>query len=210
MPTTCQKWYNQTPNNFIFSIKAPRFITHIRRLKEIKEPLFLFFQAISELKEKRGPILFQFPKNFIRNRETTERIKNLIIKAKEADDKIMVALEFRNESWFKEEIFEMAESNNVALVIADSAIYPRNKVLTADFAYLRMHGPKELFSSNYPTIQLRSLAQEIVNFAEKDKKNVFCYFNNDSNAYAVKNAGKLLDFIRQIRENNKISPEYEV
>lgn len=192
-PSTYQKWYSQTPKDFLFAVKASRFITHIKRLKGVKEAWKIFIENALNLKEKLGPILFQFPPSFQATEENIKRLKDflkLIIKSTSPGVVIRSAFEFRHKSWCEEKIYKLLKKYNVAWVIADSSRYPRADIVTADFVYIRMHGPGALFSSKYSKAELKDLARKIKKWL-KDC-DIFVYFNNDFYGYAVENSKELL------------------
>ena len=195
-PSTYQKWYSQTPKDFIFAVKASRFITHIKRLKGVKDALKIFLENASNLKEKLGPILFQFPPSFKANSETIKRLTTFLsILDNSAMAKLSsMAVEFRHKSWINEKIFEILRKHNVAWVIADSSRYPKAEVITADFVYVRMHGPSALFASKYTKEQLKTLAKKIKKWLKTC--DVFVYFNNDFHGFALENAKDLLRFLK--------------
>lgn len=190
---TIINWYNSTPEGFIFSIKAPRSITHLKRLSAVDEEWEKFKNRIDLLKEKLGPILLQFPSSFKNDEENLQRIIHFL-KGKES---YKFALEFRHKSWCDEEVYEILKSLNAAWTIADSSRYPKAKVITADFCYIRMHGPQSLYSSSYSEQQLKELADEIRQYA-KVCNEIYVYFNNDANGCAVKNAKTLMEFTSDI------------
>ncbi len=188
--STYQNWYNQTPADFIFSVKASRFITHIKRLKDVKETWRPFIENTLNLKEKLGPILFQFPPGFKATPENTKRLEEFLRFTTKSDFVVHFAFEFRHKTWCKEKIYKIFKKYNVAWVIADSPSYPKTEVITADFLYIRMHGSKILFASKYSKKELNFLAQKIKNWLKK--YDVYCYFNNDAYGYALENAKELL------------------
>ena len=198
-PSTYQNWYSQTPDEFVFAVKASRFITHIKRLKEVDEAWKVFLENALNLKEKLGPILFQFPPSFKAANENTKRLENflkLITKnLKPKTYKLKAALEFRHKSWCQEKIYKVLKKYNVAWVIADSPRYPRADVVTAYFAYIRMHCSKIMFGSKYTKKEMEDLAKKIKNWL-KEKLDVYCYFNNDFQGYAIENAKELLNKLR--------------
>lgn len=191
--TTFQNWYRITPKDFIFSVKASRFITHIKRLNGVEEPLKNFIENAKELKEKLGPILFQFPFSFKAGKKEIERFKKFLDLLKKF--KFLFAFEFRHESWFIEKIYNLLKKYNFALVIADSSRYPKAEISTANFVYFRFHGPTSLFSSKYSKEQLKNFAQLIRKFL-KQEKDIFCYFNNDFSGYAIENAKELIRLLK--------------
>jgi len=190
---TIINWYSCTPEGFIFSVKAPRSITHLKRLSAADEEWEKFKNRIDLLKEKLGPILLQFPPSFKKDEENLQKLINFL----RGKEKYRFALEFRHKSWCDEEVYEILKSLNAAWVIADSSRYPKAKVVTADFCYIRMHGPQSLYSSSYSDQQLKELADEIRQYA-KVCNEIYVYFNNDVNGCAIKNAKTLMEFTSNI------------
>lgn len=188
-PSSFRKWYDSTPDGFIFSVKANRYITHIRRLKEIDIPLANFFASgILSLKEKLGPILWQFPpsmkfdpdlfenffhklpKDFIeaqaigRNSPFPKERKYLNVKK---NFKLRHAVEVRNMSFLNPWFVEILRKYNIAIVFADTAgRWPYLEDLTADFIYIRLHGDAELYSSGYDERTLSFWAKRIKTWEE--------------------------------------------
>lgn len=207
-PSTYQKWYSETPLDFLFTIKVSRFITHIKRLSGVEEAWEIFLKNALFLKEKMGPFLLQFPPSFsafaplrrIRRSspaasiggKATDNIKRLeeFLKLITQSHNLRYAFEFRHKSWCSQEIYKLLKKYNTAWVIAASPNWPKSEVITSDFAYIRMHGPKSLFSSKYTKNELEDLAQKIKNW-QKQKLDVYVYFNNDAMGYAVENAKTL-------------------
>lgn len=191
-PTTYQNWYSQTPEDFLFSVKASRFITHIKRLKGVKAAWKTFLENALNLKEKLGPILFQFPPSFKATEENIKRLENFlkILRSRK------YAFEFRHQTWCNEKIYQLLKKYKVAWVIADSPSYPKAEEITANFVYVRMHGSKVLFTSNYTKKELSSLAKKIKKWISQ-KKDIFVYFNNDAMGYAIENAKDLLEFCKE-------------
>jgi len=188
--TTYQNWYNQTPGDFIFAVKTSRFITHIRRLKNVKAAWKTFIENALNLKEKLGPILFQFPSSFQATQENVKRLEEflkLICKNKE----LKFAFEFRHKNWCQEKIYKLLKKYNTAWVVADSSRYSKMEIVTAGFVYIRMHGSKVMFSSKYSNKELKELARKIKKWQKTG--DVFCYFNNDAYGHAVENAKELLE-----------------
>ena len=199
-PSTYQNWSSQTPDDFIFAVKTSKFITHIKRLKGVKEAWKQFLENALNLKEKLGPILFQFPSSFKTTEENLKRLENFLKILKKDCLKFKVyslrsALEFRHKSWCDEKVYELLRKYNAGWVIADSPRYPRADVVTADFVYIRMHGSKVMFASKYTKKELSSLVQKIKEWL-KEKLDVFCYFNNDFQGYAIENAKELLEYFK--------------
>lgn len=190
-----KNWYLRTPKEFRFSVKGSRFITHIKRLKDISKSVDIFFENASCLKEKLACVLWQFPASFKYNLERLSEFISLLKKNKTAKG-TRQALEFRDKSWFSGQVLSLLERNSITLCIADSQKWPSPEKAVSDFIYLRFHGGKELYSSNYSQPELKAQAKKIGPLL-KDKKALFAFFNNDASGFAVKNA---LDFRRILEE----------
>lgn len=151
-----------------------------------------FFESIWGLKEKLGAVLMQLPASFKVNRE---RLDIFLQACKELTSKVGykpdLAIEFRHDSWFCAEVYEMLEKYNVALVIANSSKYPYVIRTTGDFSYMRFHGPKKMFHGKYTEEDLKYWRDEILTFS-KSLKRVYIYFNNDLEANAIENADYLM------------------
>ncbi|HEY7090144.1 MAG TPA: DUF72 domain-containing protein [Tepidisphaeraceae bacterium] len=173
-PGSYRAWYDDTPDEFVFSVKGGQFITHILRLNNVAEPLCNFYASgLLLLKEKLGPILWQFPPNFIfdeekfanffallphdtqKMAELAERHGKAITKDREwlqTDKKRPVrhAVEIRHESFCTDHFVTLLRKHHIALVIADTARrFPYLEDITADFVYARLHGDEELYASGY-------------------------------------------------------------
>lgn len=185
-------WAKQVPENFVFAVKASRYLSHNKKLKDAEDPLQKICDTAKGLGRKLGPMLLQLPPNWERNLERLEQFLNLAT----SYAGFQWVLEFRHESWFCEEVYRILEAHNVALCIADSNKLKRVDRLTADFAYIRYHGRSPSSAPNYTQTQLRIEAQKILRFAEEVKE-IYVYFNNDAEARAVYNAQKLEHLIRK-------------
>jgi uncharacterized protein YecE (DUF72 family) len=188
-PESYDKWYAQTPKDFMFTVKGPRYITHIRRLKDVEKPLANFFASgVLNLKEKLGPILWQFAPNFpFEPEEETDRMQRFLellphdfsaaAKLARKRDAFMKgrvslrvdenrplrhAIEIRNDSFDNPAFIALLRKHGVALVIAETARrWPMLNDVTADFMYLRLHGDKELYKSGYSDKSLDRWAKRI-------------------------------------------------
>ncbi|MBW1995853.1 MAG: DUF72 domain-containing protein, partial [Deltaproteobacteria bacterium] len=153
-----------------------------QRLKDTAESLERLYQSVEKLKEKAGPILFQLPPSFTFD----ERILKAF--CKELNPAFRHALEVRHESWIDEVVFQILKENNIALCISDSAgRFPYCEAITADFVYIRLHGSKKLYASNYTETELRQWAEKIKNW----NVDTYIYFDNDYEGFAVSNASRL-------------------
>lgn len=181
---TFQNWKKRTPDNFTFAVKASRYITHIKKLKDPADPWGNFYERAKLLGKKLGPVLVQLPPSWKKNKK---RLQNFLKTAKKNHPKL--AFEFRHPSWFCDEIYDILRKNNCALVYANCGQkWPQVwKETTNDFTYIRMHGPDGSYASKYSKSQLQNLTEKLEKPLKKDKE-VYVYFNNDYHGYAIENA----------------------
>lgn len=181
-PKTFENWKTRTPDNFLWSVKASKYITHTRRLKDPEEPLKRLYDAAAGLGEKLGVILMQLPPNLV----FEETLFRDFCASLNTD--IRHALEIRHDSWLNDNAYDMLNEFNMALCISDTAgRYPYAEEITADFAYVRLHGSQKLYASGYREDELQAWAKKIKSW----KRDTFIYFDNDFEGYAVKDAKSL-------------------
>ncbi len=183
---TFEGWYQRTPKGFRFSVKGSRFITHIKRLKDCREPLSLLMDHTSPLKEKLGVILWQLPPRFEFQRERLEQFCVLLSTLPHSKSHGH-AFEFRDESWFCKEAFRILEEFQFAFCIAHGSGLPFIEKITSHTIYLRFHGGEVLYGSNYSDKELKAWSEKIRDW-ERKGRNLFVYFNNDAFGFAIKNA----------------------
>ena len=183
-----QTWYKKSPEGFIFSVKAPKIITHTKKFVECELELSEFYLACREgLKDKLSCVLFQLPPSFA---YTPEKLA-LIINALNCDFKNVI--EFRNASWWIPEVFDAFIKNKLIFCSVSYPKLPTTIIATASTGYVRLHGDPKLFYSEYSEAQLSRMCGEIER--AKKLKTVFIYFNNTAstagilNALAIKNRG---------------------
>ncbi len=181
---TFQNWRKQAPKNFLFTVKANRFITHIKRLKDAKEPLERFFKGALLLKENLGPVLYQLPPGFHKDLDRLESFLEVLPK------KLIAVFEFRHKSWFSQDVYDLLREFNAGFCIHDMPGMEVPRIVTSDVIYVRFHGPTGRYQGNYSKSALQDWAKWIGQNM-KGKKAVFAYFNNDYNAYAIGNAKTL-------------------
>jgi len=187
-----KKWKEKTPKDFVFALKVSRVITHIRRFHQSKKEWKTFLERALYLEEKLGPFLFQFPPSF---KKDPKRLQEFIKMVKKTNSKHRFVLEFRHPSWFSKEIFRiLKKEKNISLCLADSPKWPQVLEITGDFVYIRMHGGKILYSSDYSKKELKIWVARIKKWL-KNNLDVYVYFNNDAYGYAIKNAKTLLGLI---------------
>lgn len=179
-------WYKRTPKHFTFAIKGSRFITHIKRLKDCREPLSLLLDNASSLKEKMGAVLWQLPPRFPFEKDRLEEFCVLLSTLPRAKS-LRHVFEFRDESWLSQDCFRVLEEFQFGFCISHGSGLPCVEKVTTDFAYLRLHGGEVLYGSNYSDQELKEWAEKIAGWTRR-KKDVLIYFNNDAYGFAVKNA----------------------
>lgn len=190
LPTikTIQRWKEEVPKDFIFSVKMSRYITHSKRLKNPRKSLDKFFNRIKYLKGKMGPILIQLPPHWSLN---FERLESFM---KDLPRGYRYAFEFREESWLCEDVFRLLKKHNHALCLYDLEGMETEKILTADFVYIRLHGPKKAYRGSYSSRKLAEWAKDLKKWK---RKKIFCYFDNDEKGYAPQNALTLMKKLNQ-------------
>jgi uncharacterized protein YecE (DUF72 family) len=181
---TLSNWKETVPQDFIFSVKASRYITHMKKLKDPSQPVNKFLNRVDTIKDRLGPILFQLPPRWHCN---PERLINFLDKLPSG---YRYTFEFRDPTWFKEEIYDILRDNNAAFCMYDFNGRLSPKIITSDFIYIRLHGPDGKYSGQYSE---QALAEWVGAFSQWLKKGeeIFCYFDNDEKGYAVQNAIEL-------------------
>jgi len=188
-PQSYANWHDETPDDFVFSVKGPRYITHLRRLKDVEAPLANFLASgVFNLRGKLGPILWQFPPFFRYDEERFDKFFSLLPRdtaqalklargrdarmhgrARLAIDRqrpLRHAIEVRHESFATESFVALLRRHGIALVVADTAgKWPYLEDVTADFMYLRLHGDKELYASGYTDAALERWRRRIRQWA---------------------------------------------
>ena len=165
-------------------MKASRFITHIKRLNDIEEPVKNFFKVIRPLEEKLGPILFQLPPGMKRDLSLLE---NFI---KKLPGRFRYVFEFRNNTWYGEDLLTLLDSAGISFCIHDLPKKVSPRAVTGSFAYIRFHGARQAYTSSYSDEELETWAKRINEYS-KTNRDVYVYFNNDIMGYAVENAKTL-------------------
>jgi uncharacterized protein YecE (DUF72 family) len=169
------------PDGFRYAVKLSRFISHIRKLRDCREPLTTFLERMSFLGEKLAVILLQLPPSLRREESLLADFLVLL------PGTCRFAVEFRDPSWFCRSVYDTLSLHNCALCLSHSARYHSEEAVTADFSYLRFHGPGRLYASHYSEEELSSWAGTIQRLAAGGL-DVYAYFNNDFHGYAVENA----------------------
>jgi uncharacterized protein YecE (DUF72 family) len=174
-------WVTATPEDFRFAVKASRYLTHIRRLTDLAGGVARFYERIEPLARtpKLGPVLWQLPANFHRDHE---RLRGTLTALPDGRH----AFEFRHESWFTPEVYDLLRAHGAALVIGDHPERPfQAHELTADWTFIRFHYGSRGRNGNYSESELEEWAARIDGW--RRRADVYAYFNNDWRGYAVKN-----------------------
>jgi uncharacterized protein YecE (DUF72 family) len=182
-----QSWLQRSKSGFCFSIKVPRFITHKKRFQDCRDPLLLFLHLIVPIREsgKLGVILFQSPPSLQFNIGILESFLN------ELPSGYRYAFEFRNREYYTDDIYEVLSNREIDFVWVSDPKGDAFEDVIAPFKYIRLHGIRERYTSNYSDEELRELAGKIKAIG----KDVYVYFNNDYNAYAPHNALRLIEIL---------------
>jgi uncharacterized protein YecE (DUF72 family) len=177
-PKTIENWKTLTPTNFRFALKAPQKITHWSKLRNCADTLEYFCRVISQLGEKLGPILFQLPPTLKKDAAVLESFLREL-------PAMRSAFEFRHESWFDNEIFEILKTRNVALCIADTESLATPTVSTADYGYLRLR------REDYGKIDIERWSK-FVREQDKNWTDAFVYFKHEESGIGPKLATEMM------------------
>lgn len=182
---TFDNWRDSSPPGFLFAVKASRFITHMKKLKDPKPSSEKFFDVADRLGKKLGPVLFQLPPRWKVNTERfAEFLESLPVGHK-------YVFEFRDETWFVPEIYALLRQHKAAFCIHDFSDMKVPQEITAPFTYIRFHGPATAkYFGSYSTAELRAWAERIADWRRRLRA-IYLYFNNDPGGEAVKNGLEL-------------------
>jgi len=181
---TFVRWKTSTPENFTFAVKGSRYITHMKKLKDPKEPLGVFLQHARGLGKKLGPVLFQLPPGWKINYERLETFVKALPK------KRRFAFEFRNTTWYDDKVYELLRRHNCAFCIYELNGHRSPMEVTADFVYIRLHGPGGKYQGSYTDPDLKTWAAQLKQW-QRSGKDAYVYFDNDQAGYAAFNAVRL-------------------
>lgn len=185
---TLVNWRKTVPPGFLFTVKASRYITHMKKLKDAQEAVSSFLKRVEVLKDKLGPILFQLPPRW---RFNPERFYDFLEALPEG---YRYAFEFRDPTWHDPAAYEAMKVFGAAACIYDLAGYGSPKEITADFIYVRLHGPGAAYRGNYSISALSGWAGAFSTWLDMGRE-IFCYFDNDEAGYAPQNALKLQEML---------------
>jgi uncharacterized protein YecE (DUF72 family) len=222
-PAVFSRWYDETPDDFLFAIKGSRFITHMLKLIGIETALANFLASgVLELGRKTGPFLWQFPATYAFDADRVERFLAMLPQnttdaeaiAREHDHRLKRgasivasehvqyrhAFEIRHPSWFCDEFYELLRAYDAALVLADTAgKFPYDEVITTNFVYVRLHGSTQLYVSGYDDPELETWADRIRGWSRLGMDS-YTYFDNDAKVYAPRDARNLAEKVAESDE----------
>ena len=188
-----ESWRTRTPQTFLFAVKASRFLTHMKKLKDPVEPVARLFSRAVELQGKLGPVLYQLP------RQMPKSIERLTDFLQVLPPRVKHAIEFREPSWYADEVLQLLRRHNVALCVHDMEGSVPPFEVTARFTYLRFHGASGKYHGAYPIEALERWAEWLVS------RNVpaFVYFNNDVGGHAPRDAKRLIALLASRQDLNR-------
>lgn len=189
-PETFTKWQDQAPAAFRYAVKAPRFITHMKKLKDCEEPVAEFLARARNLGESLGPVLYQLPPRWGFNRDRMEAFIALL------PTDLVHVFEFREMSWVTEEVLALLDERGLSFCAHDMPALATPRWAAGPIAYLRFHGGQGKYWGRYPEEALLSWADWIVEQA-RGSRDVWCYFNNDIGGAAIHDALTLRAMVGQ-------------
>ena len=183
-PAALRSWRDLTPAGFDFSVKASRYLTHMKKLKEPRPGLRKFLPRVESLKEKLGPILFQLPPGWQCNPDRLHAFLDAL------PEKHSYSFEFRDSTWHGQTVYRLLKRFNAAFCIYELAGFQSPTEVTADFVYVRLHGPSAAYQGRYTRKSLEAWARHISKWRHSSK-DIYIYFDNDQAGYAAQNALEL-------------------
>jgi len=177
-------WYDRSPDEFIFAVKASRVITHYRKLRNVEEPLSRLLDHARMLRHKLGPVLYQLPSSLHRDDSVLEDFLAILPSG------VKHVVEFRHQSWYDDRVFEILRRHQVGYCVVSMPHFESPFAVTASFSYIRFHGSAALYAGSYSHEEIDRWAKRIHDEA-RNAEQVFAFFNNDAEANAVYNAQEL-------------------
>ena len=196
---TFASWREQTPGSFVMAVKASRFLTHMKRLRDPEEPLERLFSRASELGPRLGPVLYQLPGNFHIDLPRLEGfLRALPLRpVPRSRHPLQHVIEFRHRSWYVGETYQLLEAHGVALCLHDKAGSAIAEPAIGPFVYVRFHGTNGHYHGSYDTAALTRWAWRLAELW-RSGRDVYAYFNNDPEAMATRNARTLRSIVDQL------------
>jgi uncharacterized protein YecE (DUF72 family) len=183
---TFAKWREQAPRRFVYAVKASRFLTHMKKLKDPEEPLARFFDGAAQLGPHLGPVLYQLPPGWRLDIDRFEHFLRALPKGRRH------TVEFREPSWYDERVYALLRRHKVALCLHDMQGSATARLIVGPFVYVRFHHGTAKYGGRYPDDRLDEWADWLAERAG-DGLDVFAYFNNDTGGHAPRDAVRLRD-----------------
>lgn len=194
------QWRETVPSGFLFAVKGSRFITHMKKLKDAAEPLMTFMERMRALGDRLGPILFQLPPGWRVNLPRLREFLSLLPSGHR------YAFEFRDPSWFDPGVYKELGRWGCAFCQYQLGDVVSPRVVTADFVYIRLHGPGGPYRGRYGGEGLKPWLRSIEDCRRKGLS-IYCYFDNDERGYAVEDALLLRDMVAETIEGGRDAPD---
>jgi uncharacterized protein YecE (DUF72 family) len=183
-----QNWYQKSPADFRFAVKAPRAITHYKKFNDVTDLIISFYDTINNgLQEKLGPVLFQMPPSYRYSEENLEKITNSL------NPSFKNVLELRHTSWWRADVYQALAKNKISFCGMSHPTLPDEVIINTDVVYYRFHGVPDLYRSRYSVEFLQKVVDSIK--SNHHVKEAWCYFNNDYDAIGVINAKEMLGMV---------------
>ncbi len=190
-PNLLKSWRTKTPPDFKFTFKGNRLITHVKKFENTEEFVQKFLMLLDLVEDKLACILWQLPPSLHFSAENRALLDNFL--SYFVLDKRNIIIEFRHKSWWNEETYKLLSEHNAGFCIVSSPSLPDDFVITSDIGYIRFHGASAWYRHDYSREELEDWAGQIK--GAKNCKAIYCYFNNDYEAYAPKNAMALINLL---------------
>jgi uncharacterized protein YecE (DUF72 family) len=185
-----QEWYRKSPDDFLFSVKAPKLITHFKKFNDCNRELNDFYFACEDgLEHKLGCVLFQLPPGI---HYSEEKLEQVISGLKPGFKNV---IEFRHKSWWKKNVYDELAEHGITFCSVSHPTLPETIVVNSSTVYIRLHGNQKMFFSDYSTEELKQLSQAILK--KRKIKEAFIYFNNTAGTAGVLNAGELKNIVQE-------------
>ncbi len=181
---TVVNWGDRVPANFVYAVKASRYITHVKKLNDPEESVGRFFELAELLKRRLGPMLYQLPPSLHKDLERLDAFIKVLPK------RDLAVFEFRHRSWYEQDTFDLLNRHGVALCVHDMAEAAPPRVVTGRMVYIRFHGTSGRYADSYPDPMLREWADWMKDQA-RNVRAIYAYFNNDISGHAIHNAATL-------------------
>ncbi len=195
---TFETWRELAPPGFLFAVKASRYITHVKRLRDVEEPVENFTRRARLLNGKLGPVLYQLPTRWKFDLARLAGFLEVLPKD------LTQCVEFRDESWLNEQVYALLERRDITFCIISIPGFHCPLKVTGSVVYIRMHGSGTLYGGRYSLEELEKWSEHISEFLQTER-DVYVYFNNDASGHAVTNAGELQELLVK-RGANVVAP----